>query len=83
MTHMTGFSAGETLNTSSKWFKTEHLEADLVRQSIRGGAATVTAQVIKFALYAGSTMILARLLTPADFGLVGMFAAFTGFASLF
>ena len=81
--HTTGFPDGEAPNTSPEWFQTEHLEADLVRRSVRGGAATVTAQVINFALHTGSTMILARLLTPADFGLVAMVAAFTGFAMLF
>lgn len=80
---MTGLADGEDSNTSPEWFKTESLEADLLRRSVRGGAATVTAQGIMFALQTGSTMILARLLTPADFGLVAMVAAFTGFAILF
>lgn len=57
--------------------------ADLKGRSIRGGAVTFAAQGIKFALTMGSTMVLARLLTPADFGLVAMVTAFTGFAALF
>jgi PST family polysaccharide transporter len=80
MTAVAGSAAPES---SPEWFKTEHLEADLARRSVRGGAATVTAQVMKFAIHTGSTMILARLLTPADYGLVAMVAAFTGFAMLF
>lgn len=68
---------------SAPLFRTDHLQADLKGRSIRGGAVTLTAQAVKFALQLGSTAILARLLTPADFGLVAMVAAFTGFVSLF
>jgi O-antigen/teichoic acid export membrane protein len=50
---------------------------------VRGGAVTLSAQAVKFVLQLGSTAVLARLLTPADFGLVAMVAAFTGFVSLF
>lgn len=64
-------------------FRTDHLLADLKGRSVRGGAVTLSAQVVKFALQLGSTAVLARLLTPADFGLVAMVAAFTGFIGLF
>ncbi len=57
--------------------------ADLKRRSARGGAITVAAQVAKFLLNFGTTAVLARMLTPGDFGLVAMIAAFTGFISLF
>ncbi|MGP1309915.1 MAG: lipopolysaccharide biosynthesis protein, partial [Phycisphaerales bacterium] len=52
-------------------------------RSVRGGLATVTAQGLKFVLNLGSTAVLARLLTPDDFGLVAMVAAVVGFAALF
>ena len=64
-------------------FRTAHLMADLKGRTVRGGAVTLSAQAVKFVLQLGSTAILARLLTPADFGLVAMVAAFTGFVSLF
>lgn len=64
-------------------FATDHLMGDLKGRSVRGGAVTLSAQAIKFVLQMGSTMALARLLTPADFGLVAMVAAFTGFIALF
>ncbi len=64
-------------------FATDHLVADIKQRSVRGGMITVTAQGIRFVLQMGSTMILARLLTPADFGLVAMVAAFTAFVGLF
>lgn len=63
-------------------FATEHLMADLKGRSIRGGAVTLSSQGVKFALQVGSTMVLARLLTPADFGLIAMVAVFAGFVRL-
>jgi PST family polysaccharide transporter len=38
---------------------------------------------VKFILTMGSTAVLARLLTPDDFGLIAMVAAVVGFATLF
>ena len=64
-------------------FATEHLKADLKGRSLRGGAATFLGQGIKFTVQLGSTAVLARLLTPEHFGLIGMVTALTGFASLF
>jgi O-antigen/teichoic acid export membrane protein len=43
----------------------------------------VCAQAVNFVLRVGSVMILARLLDPADFGLVGMVTVITGVFSLF
>lgn len=65
------------------YFRTDHLKADLKRRSVRGGAVTLVAQACKFLLNIGSTIILARLLTPQDYGLIGMVAVVTGFVELF
>jgi PST family polysaccharide transporter len=40
-------------------------------------------QVVKFSLQTVSTVVLARLLTPNDYGLVAMVTAITGFIALF
>jgi PST family polysaccharide transporter len=56
---------------------------DLRQRTIRGGFARLCAQAANFLLRAGSLMVLARLLDPKDFGLVGMVTAFTGVLSLF
>ena len=56
---------------------------DLKQVAIRGGVAKIVAQGANFALRMGSLMILARLLSPVDFGLVGMVTAVTGVLSLF
>jgi len=56
---------------------------DLKEKTIRGGLARMCAQLAEFLLRVGSLMVLARLLGPKDFGLVGMVTAFTGILSLF
>jgi hypothetical protein len=56
---------------------------DLKERTIRGGVAKICAQGANLALRVGSLMVLARLLSPKDFGLVGMVTAFTGILSLF
>lgn len=68
---------------SEQHFRTEHLQTNLKRRSVRGGTVTLITQMCKFVLQLGSTAILARLLTPQDYGLIGMVAAVTGFVSLF
>lgn len=56
---------------------------DLKEKTIRGGVARLGAQAANFVLRIASLMVLARLLGPDDFGLVGMVTAFTGVLSLF
>jgi O-antigen/teichoic acid export membrane protein len=56
---------------------------DLKEKTIRGGFARMCAQAANFLLRLGSLMVLARLLGPKDFGLVGMVTAFTGVLTLF
>jgi PST family polysaccharide transporter len=67
----------------ARLFDTGHLKDDLKGRAVRGGAVTLTSQAIKFALQLASTMILARLLTPADYGLVAMVAVVIVFAEMF
>ncbi|TKJ38342.1 MAG: lipopolysaccharide biosynthesis protein [Planctomycetes bacterium B3_Pla] len=43
----------------------------------------MAAQGVRFFLQMGSTVVLARLLTPQDFGLIAMVAAVTGFVAMF
>lgn len=56
---------------------------DLRARSARASAAIVLAQMLRLLLAFGSTMVLARLLLPDDFGLVAMVLAITGFVALF
>lgn len=62
----------------------EHLKvafapAELKRRSVQGSFATFGAQAIASAAKFASTIILARLLSPADFGLVAMVTPIVGF----
>ena len=61
----------------------EALVKDLKEKTIRGGFARLFAQGANFLLRLGSLMVLARLLGPVDFGLVGMVTAFTGVLNVF
>lgn len=65
------------------FFDTRHLEVDLGKRIVRGGAITMIAQAGSFFLNLAQTAVLARLLTPDDFGLIGMVAVVTGFVLLF
>jgi O-antigen/teichoic acid export membrane protein len=51
---------------------------NLKAKVIRSGLVRLCAQGVTFTLRVGSLMILARLLGPEDFGLIGMVTAFTG-----
>ena len=56
---------------------------DLKEKTIRGGFARFMAQAADFSLRLVSLMVLARLLDPKDFGLVGMVTALTGVLMIF
>lgn len=62
---------------------TEHLLADLKGRSVRGGAVTVAAQIVKMVAQFATIAVLARLLEPSAFGLVAMTAAAVAFLELF
>lgn len=55
----------------------------LSQRAARGTAASLLAQVVRFVLQFGSVLVLARLLVPADFGLVAMVTAVIGIAEIF
>src|SRR5437870_6828238 len=50
------------------------------RRALRGGAMSILARAVNAAIQIGSVLFLARLLSPEDYGLVGMVTAVTGFA---
>ena len=69
-------------NKYDSWFELRELHHDLKGKSITGGVSTSAYQLISFALNLLATFVLARMLLPSDFGLVGMVTAFTGFAAI-
>ncbi|QEL24133.1 lipopolysaccharide biosynthesis protein [Bosea sp. F3-2] len=52
-------------------------------KSVHAGLANVSGQVGRVLIKILSTMILARLLAPSDYGLIAMATTFTGFLGLF
>jgi len=66
----------------SKWFDSGKRDSDLKEKSIKGGISTSVYQVVSFGLNMLATFVMARILLPSDFGLVGMVTAFTGLASI-
>jgi PST family polysaccharide transporter len=70
-------------NDENRHFRTDHLNNDLGGRSARGGVVTFASQGFKFFTGMAATVILARLLTPQDYGLIGMVAIVINFASMF
>jgi len=56
---------------------------NLKERTLRAGFAKACAQGVNFIFRVGSLMVLARLLDPEDFGLMGMVTVVTGVFSLF
>jgi O-antigen/teichoic acid export membrane protein len=71
------------IDDENRHFRTDHLQGDLAGRSTRGGAVTLSAQAFKFILSTVATIVLARLLTPEDYGLIGMVAILINFVGMF
>ena len=74
---------GLVSTANTEHLRTDHLVQNLGKRAISGGFVTVAAQGVKFVLNLASAAVLARLLTPKEFGLVGMVLAVTGLLGLF
>lgn len=62
---------------------TAHLDQGLGTRAANGAFIAIGGQAVRTALSLASAVVLARLLSPEDFGLVAMAAAFTGFCGMF
>lgn len=71
------------VDDEDRHFRTDHLDKGLAGRSARGGAVTVGAQGFKFGLSTVAAIVLARFLTPDDYGLIGMVAILVNFVSMF
>ncbi|MAX23831.1 MAG: lipopolysaccharide biosynthesis protein [Phycisphaeraceae bacterium] len=71
------------VDPKAKYFATEHLKDDLRGRSVRSGLITVISSSSSFVIGMVATAILARLLDPEDFGLIGMVSVIVGFIVLF
>lgn len=61
-------------------FNENKVESGLARRSLSSGAVSIAARGLNAVIQIGSALYLARLLSPQDYGLVGMVTALTGFA---
>ena len=66
-----------------KTFRTDHLKAYIGVNTARGSLITFAWHGLKFVVGIGATAVMARLLTPEDYGLIGMVAVITLYISMF
>jgi PST family polysaccharide transporter len=69
--------------SQAEHLRTDHLLHNIGRRAVSGGFATVAAQMAKFVLNFAAAAILARLLSPKEFGLVGMVLGVIGLVGIF
>lgn len=60
-----------------------HIQKDLKKKAIRGASITIASRLAEHAIHMISVIILARLLTPKDFGLVAMVASVASIFNVF
>ena len=68
---------------ADQYFRTDHLLTNLGGKAARGGVIAIGSQGLKFVITIAATSVMARLLTPQDYGLIGMVAFVTGFVSMY
>ena len=76
-------SAANLPTGPDRHLRTDSLGADLGRQTVLQGTLTLVGQGLTLLVTIVSTMILARLATPADYGIVGMALTFVAFVGVF
>lgn len=65
-------AAPSTTAATDRFFRTDNVRADLRGSSVRSSLLVLGTRGAQSVLSLGATMVLARLLTPADFGLIAM-----------
>jgi O-antigen/teichoic acid export membrane protein len=74
--------SGKKSEVFNSLFNSSPLNENLRHKSVRGAFFMATAGGIEFAVRLVSTLILARILAPEDFGLVAMVMALTGLVDI-
>ena len=82
-----GASSSTKIPSDSKdperFFSTDSLKSDLKGRAVRGGALMITSEIVKQALWMVVLVVMSRLLTPRDNGLIAMVVVVTGCIDLF
>jgi len=60
-----------------EYFDTESLKGDIKNRAVRSGGAMLLSRTANLIIGMAGTIVLARLLTPKDFGMVAMVTAFS------
>lgn len=68
---------GKKMVRNDEYFNTTQIKSGIKRHAVRGGGITVIAQILIYCIQLCGTVVLARLLSPDDFGLVAMVTAFS------
>ena len=63
-------SQGVPKREKKEHFKNDHLNEDIGGRTARGGFVTMTTHLLKFFITLAATIVMARLLTPEDYGLI-------------
>jgi PST family polysaccharide transporter len=64
-------------------FDSTAISLNLATKSVRGGVITMASTILMFVINMSQSVILARLLTPEDYGIVGMVSVIIGIVALF
>lgn len=64
-------------------FESPRTDQDLARRSVRGGMVNLTSQAVQLVLRMAGMLILARILSPADYGLLAMALVLLNFVQIF
>jgi O-antigen/teichoic acid export membrane protein len=83
MERIDGDRPRKAIDPNEKHLCTDHLLDDLRGRTISGAFITIASQGTQFLLNLASIMVLARLLTPKDFGLYAMVTTVMGFLWMF
>jgi len=65
-------NSNDRIKSYETYFNKEDLKSGLRKTAAKGAGLTISSRVIDYIISVGGTIILARLLTPDDFGLVTM-----------
>jgi PST family polysaccharide transporter len=82
-TTITERNHSSTSSNGAHHFATDHLLVGMRGRAISSSVITIFSQGIQFIMLIAATMILARLLSPPEFGLVAMVTTIMGFLRIF
>lgn len=76
-------SSNRKNQSNDRHFRTEHLKSNIGVNTARGSLITFGWHGAKFVVGLSATALMARLLKPEDYGLIGMVAVITTYISMF